>query len=271
MHDDRQLQRSGSARRGPFRHCGGGSADRHGFLLSARPGAGRIGDASRCARSDQQRRGLYQFIDQSWLGIVHRHGAAHGLGWAAAAITEGPGGRFNVADPALRRAILDLRRDPRTAALMAAEHAADNKAELEARFGRNMGSADLYMAHFLGLGGARRFIAALDSDPGQPAARMFPAAAAANRNVFFAPDGRARSVAEIHGRFAERLERGARLAGAAKRCRTLPPPRHPHSRRRLPSRARKPTGAPRLMICWRAGERRTICCAPGPKPRGSPI
>lgn len=157
--------------------------------------------------------GLYQFIDQSWLGIVQRHGAAHGLGWAAEAISTGPGGRFHVADPGLRRAILDLRRDPRTAALMAAEHAADNKAELEARFGRDMGPADLYMAHFLGLGGARRFIAALDSDPDQPAARMFPAAAAANRGVFFAPDGRARSVAEIHGRFAERLQRGARLAG----------------------------------------------------------
>ena len=33
--------------------------------------------------------GLYQFIEQSWLGVVAKHGDAHGLGWAASAITRG--------------------------------------------------------------------------------------------------------------------------------------------------------------------------------------
>ena len=27
--------------------------------------------------------GLFQFIDQTWLGTVKRHGAEHGLAWAA--------------------------------------------------------------------------------------------------------------------------------------------------------------------------------------------
>ncbi len=30
--------------------------------------------------------GLFQFIDQTWLGTVKKHGAAHGLDWAANAI-----------------------------------------------------------------------------------------------------------------------------------------------------------------------------------------
>lgn len=164
--------------------------------------------------------GLYQFIDQSWLGTVKRHGAEHGLGWAADAIGQTASGRFYVSDPGTRAQILKLRDDPRVASLMAAAHAADNKAELEARFGREMGGADLYMAHFLGLGGAQKFLAALDADPGRAAAPLFPAAAAANRGVFFGSDGRPRSVAEIYDRFAAKLQRGAEIAAGGK---PLPP------------------------------------------------
>src|SRR6476620_7589637 len=79
--------------------------------------------------------GLYQFIDNSWLGTVKKHGAEHGLGWAADAITQGAGGRYTIADPATRAAVLKLRDNPDVASLMAAEHAADNKAELESSLG----------------------------------------------------------------------------------------------------------------------------------------
>lgn len=83
--------------------------------------------------------GLYQFIESSWLAVVKKHGAAHGLGWAADAI--GPGNR--VADPGTRRAILNLRNDPAAASLMAAEHASDNKAALEGTLGRAATGTDL--------------------------------------------------------------------------------------------------------------------------------
>src|SRR3569623_3115901 len=56
--------------------------------------------------------GLFQFVEQPWLATVKQHGAEHGLGWAAAALQRGPNGRYRVADPAARRAILDLRKDP---------------------------------------------------------------------------------------------------------------------------------------------------------------
>lgn len=158
--------------------------------------------------------GLYQFIEQSWLGVVKQHGTEHGLGWAAGSIRQTASGRYVVSDPAMRRAILDLRGDPQTAAIMAAEHAADNKAALEGSLGRPATGTDLYMAHFLGLGGASRFLDAMQADPGRAGASMFPAAARANRNIFYAGDGSPRSLSEIYGRFAGRLDRGAASVGA---------------------------------------------------------
>lgn len=149
--------------------------------------------------------GLYQFIDQSWLGVMKAHGAEHGLDWAANAITRGRDGRYHVADGATRSAILQLRKDPEVAATMAAEHASDNKAILQGKLGREVDSTDLYMAHFLGVGGASRFLKGLDASPDASAAAVLPAAARANRWVFYNKDGSARSFAEIRARFAAKF------------------------------------------------------------------
>lgn len=149
--------------------------------------------------------GLFQFIEQTWLATVNRHGANHGLGWAADAIQRGPNGRYHVADPAMRRAILDLRKDPEAASSMAAEFAADNQSYLEGRLGRPTESVDLYLAHFLGAGGAAKFLAAHDANPDAPAASILPAAARANKWVFYGKNGAPRSFAEIRERFAAKL------------------------------------------------------------------
>jgi hypothetical protein len=155
--------------------------------------------------------GLYQFIEQSWLGVVKEHGAEHGLGWASESIQRGSNGRYYVADAGTRQAILNLRSDPRAASVMAAEHASDNKAELEGMLGREATGTDLYMAHFLGLGGAKKFLGAMQAAPDRSAASMFPAAAGANRSIFF-DGGRPRSLSEIYDRFAGKLDRGAEVA-----------------------------------------------------------
>src|SRR5947199_6360192 len=63
--------------------------------------------------------GLFQFIEQTWLGMVKQHGNAHGLGWAADAIQRGRNGHYYVADPAMRHQILDLRRQPEASSAMA--------------------------------------------------------------------------------------------------------------------------------------------------------
>lgn len=155
--------------------------------------------------------GLYQFLDQSWLAVVKQHGAEHGLGWAADSIQKS-GGRFTVSG-GNREAILGLRNNPEVAALMAAEHASDNKGAIEAVTGRAATGTDLYMAHFLGLGGARTFLSAMKGNPDRSAASLFPAAARANRNVFFERDGSARSLSEVYQRFADKLGAGAASAG----------------------------------------------------------
>ncbi|WP_404336132.1 lytic transglycosylase domain-containing protein [Sphingomonas sp. MMS12-HWE2-04] len=158
--------------------------------------------------------GLYQFIEQSWLGVVKNHGTEHGLGWAADSIRRTASGKYVVTDAATRRAILDLRGDAQTSALMAAEHAADNKASLEGSLGRSATGTDLYMAHFLGLGGARSFLGAMAEDPQRSGASLFPAAARANRGVFYTAGGQPRSLADIYTRFAGKLDSGAASAGA---------------------------------------------------------
>jgi hypothetical protein len=150
--------------------------------------------------------GLYQFIEQSWLGVVAKHGDEHGLGWAASAITRGSDGRYRVADPAMRSAILDMRRDPDASAAMAAEFASDNRDCLERRLGHDVEPVDLYLAHFLGAGGATKFLRGYDANPDVAAADLFPSAARSNRGVFYNRDGSARSLAEVRTRFAAKFE-----------------------------------------------------------------
>jgi hypothetical protein len=144
--------------------------------------------------------GLYQFVEQTWLGTFKEHAADYGQAELASAITKRSDGRYTVSDPAARKQILDLRKDPTLNAAMAAELASDNKAKLEAALGRPIEATDLHLAHFLGLSGALRFIRKLDSDPSTTGAAMFPRAAAANASVFYDKNGNARTVAEIYNR-----------------------------------------------------------------------
>ena len=157
--------------------------------------------------------GLFQFLDQSWLAVVKKHGAEHGLGWAANSISRLPSGRLAVSGDA-RAAVMALRNDPDTASLMAAEYASDNKHALEGKLGRTATNTDLYMAHFLGLGGASKFLSTMASDPRASGASMFPAAAAANRSIFYGKDGSPKSLAAIYQRFTDKL--GAAAGGAGR-------------------------------------------------------
>jgi len=160
--------------------------------------------------------GLFQFIESTWLAMVKRFGDKYGVGGLAQQIATGAGGHPEVADPAIRERILDLRQDPGLSSALAAEYARLNKGALEQSLGRPAGSADLYLAHFLGSGGALTFLKALGQAGSTPAADLLPQAAAANRAVFFdAGSGRPRSVAEIYQDFATRMSREAQQFGGA--------------------------------------------------------
>ncbi|HNB25889.1 MAG TPA: transglycosylase SLT domain-containing protein [Alphaproteobacteria bacterium] len=150
--------------------------------------------------------GLYQFVEQTWLSVVRKHGAEYGLGDLASKIKIADDGSLKVADRAVRKEILDLRRDPTISAAMAAEHAADNEERLDAKLDREVTPTDLYLAHFLGLKGAVNFLHAMESDPDQSAAAIAPRAAAANKAVFYNADGTPRSLKQIYDRFQSRIE-----------------------------------------------------------------
>ena len=149
--------------------------------------------------------GLFQFLDQSWLKVVSDHGASHGMDWAASAIRQAPGGRYYVSDPDLRQQILDLRKHPETASVMAAEFASDNRDYLEERIGRPVDATDLYLAHFLGAAGASKFLTSMAAAPQTAAAGLFPAAARSNPAIFYNRAGDARSLGEIRDMFAAKL------------------------------------------------------------------
>lgn len=135
--------------------------------------------------------GLYQFTNGTWLQTLGRHGAEHGLDWAGAVVNNG-----RIADPSVRAQVMALRYDPGVSALMAGELAADNRAELATALGREPDAAELYLGHFLGIGGARTFLSALATEPDRSAASLMPQAAAANRTIFYDADG-PRSVAGV--------------------------------------------------------------------------
>ncbi len=162
--------------------------------------------------------GLYQFIDRTWLKTVQQHGEKHGLGKYAQAIETGRNGSPFVRDAELRREILDLRKDPEIASMMAAELARDNRQNLESRLGRKANATDLYMAHFLGAGGAAQFLSTLDKTPEKQGSALLPEAAKSNVAVFYDPAKKARSVADIYalfaGKFNQKWEQIVPPAGA---------------------------------------------------------
>jgi hypothetical protein len=143
--------------------------------------------------------GLFQFLDQTWLATLKGQGAQHGLGDFAGAITQGSDGRLSVADPALRQQILEMRRDPAIASVMAGEFTQKNREQLKSVIGRDPTGGELYVAHVLGARGASELIKTIQADPDRAAMKLFPEAAAANKPIFFDRAGKARSVTEVFG------------------------------------------------------------------------
>ena len=157
--------------------------------------------------------GLFQFIEQTWLGTVKRHGAQHGYGQYADLIHQGADGRWRV-DGSARNVVMDLRFDADAASTMAGELTASNAAYLRGRTGREPGAGDLYAAHFLGPAGAAKLMEAMVSRPGSSAAALFPEAASANRSIFYR-SGRPATVAEVHANLQRTAGEGAPAASAA--------------------------------------------------------
>ena len=148
--------------------------------------------------------GLFQFIDQTWLGLVKQYGERYGLGSYAGAIQQNSSGRYVVASDDTKAAILALRQDPELSAVMAGESAKQTKQSLECALGRKVCAGELYAAHFLGPSGARHLIQLSESNPNMRADIAFPQAAKANKSMFCRADGTAKTVGEVYASVVNR-------------------------------------------------------------------
>lgn len=169
--------------------------------------------------------GLFQFVEQTWLAMMSQTGRALGLGAYADAISRDSAGRFQVADERLRNEILQLRTDPGMNAAMAGVFTQHNAAQLRQRLGRSPTDGELYIAHFIGANGAASLINAVGENPQASGAALFPAAARANRSVFYDRAGQPRSVAGVYAELNRRYQAARTdIASVASSARPVTPP-----------------------------------------------
>ena len=171
-----------------------------GFLMAEAAQESNFDSHSAAKTSSAQ--GLFQMINQTWLGLVKNHGDAHGLSAQAAAIRQDDNGQYVVKDAATRQEILDLRKNPKIAAGLGADLVRDNQSQLQANLGRKVGPTELYLAHFLGSKAATQFLQRAEANRGQIAADLLPQAAAANPSVFYhQTTGKPLTLGQIYDRF----------------------------------------------------------------------
>lgn len=131
-------------------------------------------------------KGLFQFIDKTWLSMIDRYGEQYGIDTNQS-----------------KSNLLALRSDPDISSYMAGELAKENKQIMTSLLGENtnIGSTELYFAHFMGPSRAAGFLEAHHDAPHMKGADLFPKEAQANRGVFFDTHQRPRTLAEIYDKF----------------------------------------------------------------------
>ena len=211
-----------------------------GFLLGAARRESGYDPSAKAPTSSAV--GLFQFVEQTWLSTLKRHGAEHGYARYAQLIARGPDGRYHAIDGQARAAVMALRLDPHAAALMAGEMTADHAAWLRQKIGRPPTAGELYIAHFLGVDGAARLIEAAPVTPKADAAAMFPAPAHANPGVFH-HGGKAVTLAQLYANLTGAPEPAADGAGGSGAFL-----RYAAARRAEVSRPRRPAAAAPLAL-----------------------
>ena len=200
---------AGSTVTGAIRQASQATGTSFGYLLATAQVESGLNPQAGAPTSSA--RGLFQFVEQTWLGTIKQSGAALGYGRYAAAITQTGSGRYVVQDPAMRQEVLKLRNDPTANAVMAGAFTKANAAYLTQKLGRPPSEGELYIAHFLGAGGAARLIGAAANNPDAKAAALFPNAAHANPSIFFDKhSGAARSLAAVRNVLTARYDVAAR-------------------------------------------------------------
>ncbi|HWX82836.1 MAG TPA: transglycosylase SLT domain-containing protein [Xanthobacteraceae bacterium] len=212
---------AGSTVTGAIRQASAATGTSFNYLLATAQVESGLNPQAGAATSSA--RGLFQFIEQTWLGTIKQSGAQLGYGRYADAISKTSSGHYQVTDPAMRTEILKLRNDPTANAVMAGAFTKANADYLATKLGRQPSEGELYIAHFLGAGGAARLISLAAGNPGAKATDYFPSAASANSSIFYdRATGRARSLAQVRDVLTARYDvarndavRAAQAASAA--------------------------------------------------------
>ena len=150
--------------------------------------------------------GIYQFTRDTWLNTLKTHGAKYGLiGDYADNIdhyrTVYGYQRPIVRDKVIYQHLLELRKNPRVSAIMAAEMVRDSEQLLAYSFDRKPTQTDLYLTHFLGNDDAITFLHSLEQNPDVHAVELFPEAANSNRRIFHQRSSDPRTVDEVYALF----------------------------------------------------------------------
>lgn len=121
--------------------------------------------------------GLFQFISDTWRTMLRKWGPKFGI-------------PMNTPPT-----------DARANALLGAAYIRENMQAIKG-VKPEVSDTDVYMAHFLGAGGAKTFFKA---NPGDIAAQVLPGAARANTSIFYNRDSSPRTVAEVYAEMNRRL------------------------------------------------------------------
>src|ERR1700740_2235897 len=108
---------AGSTVTGAIRQASAATGTSFNYLLATAQVESGLNPQAGAATSSA--RGLFQFIEQTWLATLKRAGAELGYSQYADAITKTASGKYEVQDPAMRNTILKLRNDPAANAAMA--------------------------------------------------------------------------------------------------------------------------------------------------------
>lgn len=136
--------------------------------------------------------GLAQFIGPTWRETLRKHADALGI------------------DGSKSDTELDaMRKDPVLSLKAAALHAQDNANVLRNALGREPSDTDLYFAHFLGAGGAVRFLQGAAASPNAPATNFVDAGQVeANRQVFYGEGGKPRTATQVSVYITDKMANG---------------------------------------------------------------
>lgn len=162
-------------------------------------------------------RGTFQYIESTWLNLMHRYGAKAGYPEYAQAINLDTATLATSIAPeneSKRAVILDLRFEPYVAALMKGFQIAEETQEIGKFSGGYVGITDHYVAHMLGLPVARKLYEMKNegsaeplADPKRPA---MLAAAEKNRQFFYDEDGKALTALQSYAEFDRRVQNARR-------------------------------------------------------------